>query len=61
MKDEPKKDSDARGEDRRFRVAYLKISLGLTIKEIAGRLSIGESLADHYWASAKRKIRGARS
>ena len=44
----------------RFRVAYLKIMFGLTIKEIAQRLNIGEKLADYYWHTAKRKIRTGR-
>jgi hypothetical protein len=40
-----------------FKVAYLKINLGLTTKEIAGRLGIPYHLADYFWQKAKKKIR----
>ncbi|HUD75999.1 MAG TPA: hypothetical protein VMQ76_13085 [Terracidiphilus sp.] len=46
-------------ENKMFKVAYLKINLGLTLKEVAGRLGIGEKLADYFWQKAKKKIRAS--
>lgn len=42
----------------RWQAAYLKINNGMTIKEIGSRLGIGRHMADYYWDTAKRVIRG---
>lgn len=47
------------GELRRQLMAYYKISLGMTIKECAGIIGIGEKSADYYWRMVKERIRSA--
>lgn len=47
------------GERRRHLMAYYKIALGMTIKECAGIMGIGEKLADWYWVMVKKRIRSA--
>jgi DNA-binding CsgD family transcriptional regulator len=48
----PKKDQ------KRFQVAYLKINLGLTLKEISYRLGMNPHTVEYFWGSAKKTICG---
>lgn len=48
-----------RGQRLRERVAYLKLCLGLTLKEIADQLHIGPKAVDYYWQRVKAQIRSS--
>ena len=47
-----------RNYETRFRVAYMKINNGLTLKEIAAMLGLHPKTAEYYWATAQAIIRG---
>ncbi len=47
------------GERQRFRVAYLKINLGLTCDEISQRLKLGVKTVEYHWRIAQLQIRSA--
>lgn len=47
-----------RYEQLRWNVAYAKINLGLSCKEIADRLNMSVKMVEYHWHQAQRIIRG---
>lgn len=61
MKGERNTDRIKRAEQTRFKVAYLKINSGLSLKEIADRLGVPNGTIAFHWEMARRIIMGSNS
>jgi len=57
MKGERTVDCRRRGEETRFKVAYLKINLGLAVKDIAQRLKMNTKTVEYHWFEARKQIK----
>jgi DNA-binding CsgD family transcriptional regulator len=45
-----------RDDEKRFNVAYLKINLGFSLKDIADRLHMNPHTVEFYWRTARQQI-----